>query len=473
MMSVRAAFVLGSLLQQILIARIVDPSVFGLMSYCLLTMTLLLVFSETGIVGSIIIADSVGEAELNFAWTVQVLRGVILAVVLYTAAPYVGRFFAEPDLRELLRVIALAPAIEGFASPRLLLLRRELSFGKLSAIQLADVVVRIGLSIPLAIAWGNAWSLVIPYVAAGAVKTLLSYLLAPQLPRFRLDRAMAHRFSRFGRWAFLNSILNYTINQGDNIVVGRVLNSTSLGLYSMAYRIGNMPFTELGAVISEVGFPALRKASDSIRVSFVNLYAVTCALVFPMAIGLMSVGDLVIGMVLGDQWMPMLRAFQILTLWGAVRAMTVVTGPLFNALARPDLQTFTATTRAIVLLASVVPATLLWGINGTASAVLVSSLVEGPVALAVAYRHLKFDPRALVLSTVVPLLGSGLMAISVHVLRVGLAPVPSHTALISSIAVGVVVYAFVSWEARRRVGYAGLDIVIRGVQDSIPRRRNV
>ncbi len=65
------------------------------------------------------------------------------------------------------------------------------------------------------------------------------------------------------------------------------------------------------------------------------------------------------------------------------------------------------------------------------------------------------------------------MAISVHVLRVGLAPVPSHTALISSIAVGVVVYAFVSWEARRRVGYAGLDIVIRGVQDSIPRRRNV
>lgn len=459
-LAVKAILIVGGMAQQIVVARIVDPSVYGLIGMVMLTIAFLTVFSETGVAGSIILEESIGTNELDFAWTLQVFRGVVLGVVAFSVAPLAASFFGQPDLVNLLRFAAIGPFFTGLASPRLLQLRRELAYGRLSALQLSNLFVNLGVSIPLAIMWRNAWALLVPFVLASVVRSALSYVLAPHRSRWFWDQEMAARFSRFGRWAFVNNILHYVINEADKLVIGRMLNPASLGLYSMAHRIGNMPFSEFGGVIGEVAFPSFRKAESHIQSAFLKLFGTSFLVTAPAATGLGLIAPTLVQLILGDQWTGIVLPLQILCGWAVVRSLSVVTGPLFNALGRPDIQTRIATIYAIVLVIGLIPAISQWGIVGSAIALTVSTAFMVPIIMRFAHNLIHFDIRLLLRLTMVPLAASTVMALGVVVVNLILDKIHVLVLLGISIGTGMLTYIACIAAAKQFLGYSGADTIL-------------
>ena len=194
---------------------------------------------------------------------------------------------------------------------------------------------------------------------------------------------MLYSFFGFGKWILGSSILVFFITQGDDIFVGKLLGVTALGFYQMAYRISNIPATEITHVISQVTFPAYSKLQDNLprlQEAYVKVIQLTALLSFPIAAFIFVLAPDLTRIFLGEKWMPMVPVMMVLVLWGAIRSMGATMGPVFQAVGKPEILTKMLAIALILLAILIYPLSMRWGILGTSLAVVFSTLASTLVA---------------------------------------------------------------------------------------------
>ncbi len=370
---------LFSLTRTIVLARVLSPDDFGLFGIALLALSALETFTQTGFQSALIQRKEDVRPYLDTAWTVQAIRGVALAIILFGIAPYVAIFFGEPNAAPLLRVLGLSMVFQGLTNIGVVFFQKELEFHKQFIYMFSGTLADFGVAIPAALILHNAWALIFGLLAGNLVRMIASYFVHPYRPRFRLERAKARELYTFGKWILGSSILVFLVTQGDDILVGKLLGATMLGFYQMAYRISNIPATEITHVISQVTFPAYSKLHDNIsklREAYLKTLQLTAFLSFPIAGLIFILAPDFTKIFLGEQWMPMVPAMQVLALEGLLRSIAATTGPVFQATGKPRIDTRWQLVRLAVLTASIYPLTIRWGILGTSIAVFLSILVS-------------------------------------------------------------------------------------------------
>jgi len=275
-----------SLIRLIILARILSPSDFGLMGIALLTMSTLETFSQTGFQQALIQKKEDIESYLNSAWTVLIFRGLILFVILYLIAPYAALFFNVPEARPIIRVIGFSILFQAFTNIGVIYFKKELEFRKQFIYQFTGTLADFIVAVSAVLILKNVWALVLGLLAGNIVRCFVSYLIHPYRPHLSKDLVKAKELFGFGKWIMGSSILIFLVTQGDDIFVGKLLGTTALGFYQLAYRISNMPATEITHVISQVTFPAYSKLQDNIpklREAYIKVLQVTTFLSFPIA----------------------------------------------------------------------------------------------------------------------------------------------------------------------------------------------
>jgi len=225
----------------------------------------------------------------------------------------------------------------------------------------------------------DVWALVIGQIAVGLVSLVVSYLIHPYRPSIHLDLKKSKELFGFGRWVFGSSILAFLLTQGDDIFVGKMLGITALGFYQMAYRISNMPATEITHVISQVTFPAYSKMQDDLprlREAYLRVLQLTAFLSFPIAGLIFILGPDFTKIFLGEKWMPMVPAMQVLVFGGLVRSIAATSGYIFYAVGKPKIDTALQIVRLSVLAVLIYPFTIQLGILGTSIAVFLSIFIS-------------------------------------------------------------------------------------------------
>ena len=369
-----------SLLALVILARLLDPSDFGLMGIALLSLTGLKQFSQLGLNTALIQhqSDDVDE-YLDTAWTMQVVRGVVLAAILAAAAPFVAGFFDMPRATPILRAIALSPLLYGFWNPGVIYFRKSLEFHKNFAFEASGAVMRFVVSVGYALAYPSVWALVFGYLTADVVRLFVSYLLHDHRPRPALDLTYARELFGYGKWITGTGMLYYLFNQGDDVVVGWLLAASALGFYQVAYQLSNSPATEVTHVISAVIFPMFSKIqtdTDRLRTAFFRTLRIVTLVSFPMAVGILAVARPFVAGIMGEQWLPMVTTIQILAVFGLARSFGATFGTVFKAVGRPDLTTKLQFFNVVLLAAFIFPATDAYGIEGAAAAVLAAYLIK-------------------------------------------------------------------------------------------------
>jgi len=375
--SLRIVQQLFSLARLVILARILAPHDFGLLGIALLTMATLETFSQTGFQAALIQKKEDIKSHLDAAWTVLILRGFILFVILYLIAPYAATFFNAPEAKPIIQVIGFAVLFQAFTNIGVIYFQKELEFNKQFIYQLSGTLADFIIAISAALILKSVWALVFGLLAGNAVRCFVSYLIHPYRPHLNLDLGKARELFGFGKWVLGSSILIFLITQGDDIFVGKLLGATALGFYQMAYRISNMPATEITHVISQVTFPAYSKLQDNIpklREAYLKVLQVTAFLSFPIAGLIFILAPDFTKIFLGDKWMPMVPAMQVLVLWGLIRSIGATTGPIFQAVGRPKILVKYQIFQLSVLIILVYPLTIHWGILGTSLTVLFAAI---------------------------------------------------------------------------------------------------
>jgi PST family polysaccharide transporter/lipopolysaccharide exporter len=354
----------------IVLARLLTPRDFGLLGIALLTLSALKKFTHLGL-DAALIQDQQENVDqyLNTAWVLGFGRNLLIAVVIFLVAPLVAAVFSEPRVTPVIRVIALGPLFKALRNPGVVYFQKNLDLHKSFVLTLSGSVTNFVVAVAFALVYRNVWALVFGFVAADAVRFLVSYLIHPYRPWFEFDADIAWNLLDYGKWMTGSKILNFLYSEGDDAVVGWLLTATSLGFYQVAYRFSNAPATELTHVISRVMFPAYSKLQDDthrLRDTFLQVLKVVTLLAFPMSVGIVIVAPSFVEAFLGEAWLPATLTMQILAVYGLLRAVGSTFGPVWKAVGRPDYLTKLAALRVLLIAVFIYPMTVTYGIEGTA-----------------------------------------------------------------------------------------------------------
>ena len=366
-------------IRTIILARLLAPEDFGLLGIAMLAIATLETFSQTGFQAALIQKKENVESYLDTAWTVSAIRGMLLFLILFLSAPVIAKFFNSPQATLVIKVIAVSTFLSGFRNIGILFFQKEMEFNKQFFYELSATLVDITIAITLAFILRNVWALVWGGLAANFVRLFMSYILHPYHPRIRFEKEKFKDLFGFGRWVLGSSILGFLITQGDDIFVGKMLGVTALGLYQMAYLISNLPATEITHIVSQVTFPAYSKLQNDVkrlREAYLDVLQLTAFISIPLAGGIFVLAPEFTRIFLGEKWMPMVPAIQVLVLAGFVRSIAATTGPIFHGVDRPSVDTTWQVIRLIVLVALIYPLTMRWGILGASISVLFSILIS-------------------------------------------------------------------------------------------------
>jgi O-antigen/teichoic acid export membrane protein len=370
------------------LARLLTPADFGMVAIATLAISFLDTVSQTGYSVALVQKREDIHDFLDTVWLVSFARGVAVYAAFYFVAPWVADFFGNPDAVGILRALALTFVLQGACNVGMVYLSKDLDFRRLFVYELTATAVNAVASIVLAIVLRNAWALVGGTVARSVALLVLSFVLHPYRPRLRLDLAKARELYGFGRWVAGSSVILFFINKGDNAFVGKLLGEAALGIYTLAFSIANLPTTEIARVVSQVMFPAYAKLQDDprrLREGYRRSLETIAFLSAPLAGAIaLFVSDVV--PLLGERWRPIVTVTQVLCVGSFLRSVTATTGPLFQAVGRPEVLTALVTGRAIVMAALIYPLGQALGLPGVAAAVVLSAVVTDPVSLAISAR---------------------------------------------------------------------------------------
>ena len=253
------------LISNLILTRLLFPEAFGLMALVQVFLIGLNMFSDLGIRAAII-QDRKSDQELylNTAWTLQIMRGVILWIATWIIAQPMADFYNEPLLAQMMPVAGLAALFQGFNSTKMATADRDLQMGKLTVVTFATQVIGLIVMVILSYKLQSVWALVIGGPVAPLLMAIFSHVALPgQNNRLALDPAAARRLIGFGKYIFLGSIAGFVIQFGDRAILGKIVTFEELGLYNIAFYLATIPFILNRKLIDKVLFPLYRWSPPS------------------------------------------------------------------------------------------------------------------------------------------------------------------------------------------------------------------
>lgn len=375
-----------------ILARLLSPNEFGLFGVAMLALAFLEIITETGI-NIFLIQEKADLKEYNdTAWVVSILRGFLMFLVLFLFAPYIASFFNSPDATFLLYLTSLIPLIRGFINPAIVRFQKELKFNKEFYLRLSLFSIDSLVAISLGVITKNASSFVWGMLASAIFEVFYSLLFIKPKPRLIYEGPKAKEVIGRGKWITLAGVFNYLFENVDDTAVGKLINTTSLGIYQVAYKISSLPITEVADVVSKVTFPVYVKISDDsrrLKEAFLKTFLATVALALPIGLILYFFTEPIVLILLGPKWLETIPIIKVLAFFGVVRGATFATYPLFLSLKKQNYVMVVTLVGILGLGATVLPLVARYGILGAAYAALVGAFLSVPIAFYLVAKILK------------------------------------------------------------------------------------
>jgi O-antigen/teichoic acid export membrane protein len=245
--------------------RLLYPDAFGLMAIVNTFIVGLAMFSDIGIGQNVIRHERGDDPDfLNTIWTIQIVRGLVLAAIATLAAVPIAHFYHQPELSRLMPPVALGVALAAFNSTNIFSANRHMRLGRITII---DTASQVGSLVAM-----NIWAYLSHSVQAlaggaaigAALKLILSHTALPGIRnRFRWEKTTLQEVSHFGRWIFVSTLLTFLASSSDRLIFGKLVSIEMLGVYSIAVVWATIPSYTVGHVVGNVLFPLFSRVKGS------------------------------------------------------------------------------------------------------------------------------------------------------------------------------------------------------------------
>ncbi len=365
----------------IVLARCLTPDDFGLFRILLVASALAMLVNESGIPDALVQRQLLTADHKCTAWFLSCALAIASSAVLFFTAPAIASIMKMPRLDTALRLLCVPIFLEGTAVTSNALLRRGFRFGVLAV---ADVAAEAGfLAVSLAVLWQGhpRLSLIAGLSARFAFHAGTIWIANPFLPD-RLPRMEAARdLARFSA-SVAGSRLIYTLSSNaDFLLVGRLLGSSALGYYSMAWDLLRFIPDRLYRVAGRVTLPAFCRLQDdtpNLRKAYRNFFGYLCRIVVPIVGCAAIAAPELIGFLYGSKWIPVATPLRLLAPGLILMGLRCGIGSVYYAKDHPSFDIYLHSVR-LVLIVIVVALAAQLGLNAVSIGM---SAVEGTISIA-------------------------------------------------------------------------------------------
>ena len=386
-----AASQLIRLASNLVLARLLFPEAFGLMAIVHVFQRGMAMFSDVGI-GPSIIQNKEGDNPefLNTAWTLQVIRGLLLFLATCVLSRYVALLYNQPMLMQLIPVAGFSAVIAGFNPTKLFTTKRHLALGRLTIVELSSQITSVAAAVLLAWWTQSVWALVFGGLIGSVLKLTLAHRIIPGAGnRFAWNPDTARQLIRFGKWIFLSSLVGFLANQGDKLVLAAFMTADELGVYSIAFMLASAIWTANSKINQSVLFPIYSRRQDvsldEMRQMVLRARIGLCSFLLPPLLVLIVAGDAVVRLLYDSRYWEAGWMLQALSAGFAILVGTNI-GPFYLAKGNSKLYMMLIAINAAILGGCMTIGGYLGSVTGIVYGIAGARLVSYPIQASV-YRH--------------------------------------------------------------------------------------
>lgn len=394
-----------------LLARSLNAAEIGIFSFTLAAVNILLAVNEVGVGGAVIQFPRLPRDALSTLFWLSWAIGLFQLLIFQAGAGVWGSFTDSEVAESVMRWLSLGFLLAASGLIPSALLARNLKFREIAIQDVAAELPAGLLSVAMALSGYGVWSLVGRMLVQVALRSILGFWLCGWRPRPVFRTKDLKVFVSFSLYYTLTRLLSSISANLDYLVVGKLISTTALGFYTLAFNVSRTPTRFLAAILSRVAFPSFSRIQLSLekfREAYLMQLSVLNGLTLPFSIMLLVFADLVIPIVYGPGWEETVVLLRIMAITGTIASLIVLNGPAILATGHSKHAFYLNLARTILLLSAVLAGAHLGGVQGIAWAVACYSIVSFLVGQAVVNALIGTSMRQ-VLSAVQPGLRGGMV----------------------------------------------------------------
>lgn len=313
----------------IVLARLLDPADYGLTAMIGVFMSIASTFVDSGFKSALIRKEEISEADYSTAFFFNVLVSLVCYLLLFMVSPSIATFYNRPILSPILRLQALSVIINAFTLVPFTRFTRKIDFKTQSKILVTSNVLSCVIGILFAF-WGyGVWALVAMNLSYSLSSAILLWISSPWKPIRCFSKSSFDYLFGYGSKLLATGLLNTIFNNINPIVIGRLFSASSLGYYTKALGVADIPSTNVTVMIQRVTFPVMSQMQNDIeklRHNYRKLIKMSAYIIFPLSIGLAAVSYPLVSFLYGEKWTPCVPYLQVIcfsVMWYPIHSLNL------------------------------------------------------------------------------------------------------------------------------------------------------
>jgi len=445
----------------LILARLLSPNDFGIIGILLVFIAICEAIINNGFSQAIIQKKEIDEDDLTTAFYLSLLFSIFLYILLFFSSVLIAGFYNEPTLVSLNRILGFVIIIDSLVVIQMAVLQREMDFKSISIITMISSLISGIIGIAMGFAGLGVWSLVAQMLGQKLFMAISLWIKSGWYPRGRICRKSFLHLFDYGWKLQVAGFLNQSFRHVNSLIIGKFFSIELVGYYTQAKNLKNLPTMTLSSIVSKVTFPAfsqIRDDSKALKRGYRTSLQLLVFFIFPLMFGLVATAERLIPILLGNQWIPSIKMFQLLCISAMLYPLQTSNVNIIKVKGKTDYFLYLEILKKAISI-SIIIITVRWGIYPLIIGQIVSSYISLVLNASVAGRLINYKMFEQIKDCLPSLINSFFMAVIVRIIGIVLIGVNDIFLVTVQILVGIFTYVLINIVSKNSTYYKALSLI--------------
>lgn len=324
----------------LVLARLLSPQEYGLIGYITIIVAILNSIVDSGFSNALIRKKDAGEIDYNTTFIFNLVLSLLMAGVMIVTAGPISRFFNEPELVPLIRVMSAIVVINAAAIVQRTTLTKRVDFKTQTKVSLIASATSGVVGIGMALSGMGVWSLVGQQLSRQLLNTVFLWIFNRWIPTLQFSWRSFRELFGFGWKLMVSGLIDTTWKEIYQLVIGKCYTTETLGQYTRGKQFSDIFSSNMTTIIQRVSYPVLSSVQDErtrLKEGYRKIIKVSMLLSFVLLFGLGAVAEPLLYVLIGGQWSEATRYLQIIVFSACLYPLHAINLNMLQVQGRSDL----------------------------------------------------------------------------------------------------------------------------------------
>lgn len=329
-----------ALLVSIILARLLDPSLFGIIALVTVFTTILQVFVDSGLGNALIQKKDADDLDFSSVFFFNIFICTILYLLMFLIAPFIAKFYEKPELVAIIRVLSLTILISGVKNVQQAYVSRNMMFKRFFFATLGGTIGAAIVGIAMAYHGFGVWALVAQHLFNLTVDTIILWITVKWRPKMIFSFVRLKSLFSYGWKLLVSKLLDTIYNDLRQLIIGKLYSSADLAQYNQGKKYPQVIVSNINTSIDSVLLPTMSKAQDDpkrVKAMVRRSIKTSTYIMMPLMIGLVVCAEPIVSLLLTEKWLPCVPFLRIFCFAYAFQPIHTANQNAIKAMGRSDL----------------------------------------------------------------------------------------------------------------------------------------